>query len=56
MWCNKPILTVIYCVLLLVSYFCGHDHSLQYINDTGINYFVCGAGHRTEESESHLVR
>ena len=39
----------------LLSYFCGHDHSLQYINDTNVNYFVCGAGHRSEDSESHLV-
>eukprot|EP00731_Ephydatia_muelleri_P026027 Em0018g127a len=27
---------------------------LQYINDTNVNYFVCGAGHRSEDSESHL--
>ncbi|KAL5467624.1 hypothetical protein EMCRGX_G031883 [Ephydatia muelleri] len=38
----------------VTGYFCGHDHSLQYINDTNVNYFVCGAGHRSEDSESHL--
>ncbi|KAL5467623.1 hypothetical protein EMCRGX_G031882 [Ephydatia muelleri] len=38
----------------VTGYFCGHDHSLQYINDTNVNYFVCGAGHLTDDSESHV--
>ena len=38
------------------SYFCGHDHSLQFIRDTNVSYIVSGAGHETSHSTAHMVR
>jgi len=35
------------------AYFSGHDHSLQYLNDGTIDYFLTGAGHLTDDSNAH---
>lgn len=37
------------------AYLCGHDHNLQHIqeNEDQVSYFVIGAGHLTDPSESH---
>jgi len=35
------------------AYFSGHDHSLQYLSDGTIDYFLTGAGHLTEDSHAH---
>lgn len=43
-------------LLCACSYFSGHDHSLQFINDTDISYIVSGAGHETSHSKAHVVR
>jgi len=37
------------------AYFCGHDHNMQHIRDTGVEYFVVGAGHLIDPSEEHKV-
>ena len=43
-------------IYVSTSYFCGHHHSLQHINDgTGVNYIVSGAGHLTSLSKKHEV-
>jgi len=44
----KPIETLFY-KYKVDAYFCGHDHSFQHIftRNTGIHYFVCGAGSST---------
>ena len=41
----------------LPSYFCGHDHNLQYIQESSnaVSYFVVGAGHLSDPSEEHKV-
>ena len=38
-------------------YFCGHDHTMQYIQEANstVSYFVTGAGHLTDPSEAHKV-
>jgi len=45
-------------VIWFCSYFCGHDHNMQYIQESTspVSYFVTGAGHLTDPSEEHAVR
>ncbi|XP_028678334.1 tartrate-resistant acid phosphatase type 5a [Erpetoichthys calabaricus] len=35
------------------AYLCGHDHNLQYIEESGIGYVLSGAGNFMEESMKH---
>lgn len=37
------------------AYFCGHDHNMQHIRDSGVEYFVVGAGHLIDPSREHEV-
>ena len=39
----------------VAAYYCGHDHNLQHINDTKVQYYVVGAGHLIDPSMSHKV-
>ncbi len=39
----------------VTAYFCGHDHNMQHIRDSGVEYFVVGAGHLIDPSEAHKV-
>ena len=39
----------------VTAYFCGHDHNMQHLNDSGIDYYVVGAGHLTDPSMAHKV-
>ena len=50
--------TLDYRVLVFSSYFCGHDHNMQYIQESSnpVSYFVTGAGHLSDPSEEHKVR
>ena len=34
---------------------CGHDHNLQHITDSGVQYYVTGAGHLIDPSTAHRV-
>jgi tartrate-resistant acid phosphatase type 5 len=34
-------------------YFSGHDHDMQHLNDSGVQYFLSGAGHLVESSQKH---
>ncbi|XP_018617213.1 tartrate-resistant acid phosphatase type 5a isoform X2 [Scleropages formosus] len=35
------------------AYFCGHDHNLQYLKETGVGYVVSGAGNFMEDDTRH---
>lgn len=35
------------------AYLCGHDHNLQYIEESGVGYVVSGAGNFVEADVSH---
>ena len=39
----------------VTAYFCGHDHNMQHLNDSGVQYYVVGAGHVIDPSMSHEV-
>ena len=39
----------------VTAYMCGHDHNLQHITDSGIQYYVTGAGHLIDPSTAHRV-
>lgn len=39
----------------VTAYFCGHDHNMQHLTDSGVQYYVTGAGHLTDPSHSHSV-
>lgn len=48
------------CVIQLFPpsrYFSGHDHNMQYIQESNspVSYFVTGAGRLTDSSEKHKV-
>ena len=32
-----------------------HDHDMQHLNDSGVQYFLSGAGHLVESSQKHKV-
>ena len=40
------------------AYLCGHDHSMQHLREvnTTLDYFVVGAGHKTDPSQVHKVK
>ena len=40
----------------VTAYFCGHDHNMQHLNDSGVQYYVTGAGHLVDPSQAHKVR
>ena len=40
----------------VTAYFCGHDHNMQHLNDSGVQYYVVGAGHLTDPSTEHKVQ
>ena len=42
----------------VTAYFCGHDHTMQHIHeeDSSVEYFVSGAGHSINPSQTHVVR
>ncbi|MBN3284609.1 PPA5 phosphatase, partial [Polyodon spathula] len=37
----------------VTAYLCGHDHNLQYIQESGVGYVVSGAGNFLEHSLKH---
>ncbi len=37
------------------AYYCGHDHNLQHLTDSTIQYYVVGAGHLIDPSLAHMV-
>ena len=39
----------------VAAYFSGHDHDMQHLNDSGVQYFLSGAGHLVESSQKHEV-
>jgi tartrate-resistant acid phosphatase type 5 len=39
----------------VTAYMCGHDHNLQHITDSGVQYYVTGAGHLIDPSTAHKV-
>ena len=39
----------------VTAYFCGHDHNMQHLSDSGVEYYVTGAGHLIDPSKSHEV-
>ena len=39
----------------VAAYFGGHDHNMQHLNDSGVQYFLSGAGHLVESSQKHKV-
>ena len=39
----------------VTAYMCGHDHNLQHITDSGVQYYVTGAGHLIDPSTAHRV-
>ena len=39
----------------VAAYFSGHDHNMQHISDTNVQYFLSGAGHLVESSQKHMV-
>lgn len=39
----------------VTAYFCGHDHNMQHIADSGVQYYVVGAGHLIDPSMAHKV-
>jgi tartrate-resistant acid phosphatase type 5 len=39
----------------VATYFSGHDHDMQHLNDSGVQYFLSGAGHLVESSQKHKV-
>ena len=39
----------------VAAYFSGHDHDMQHLNDSGVRYFLSGAGHLVESSQKHKV-
>ena len=39
----------------VAAYFSGHDHDMQHINDSGVQYFLSGVGHLVESSQKHMV-
>ena len=39
----------------VAAYFSGHDHDMQHLNDSGVQYFLSGAGHLVESSQKHKV-
>ena len=39
----------------VTAYMCGHDHNLQHITDSGVQYYVTGAGHLIDPSRAHSV-
>ena len=39
----------------VAAYFSGHDHDMQHINDSGVQYLLSGAGHLVESSQKHMV-
>ena len=39
----------------VAAYFSGHDHDMQHINDSNVQYFLSGAGHLVEPSQKHMV-
>ncbi|XP_065913697.1 tartrate-resistant acid phosphatase type 5-like isoform X2 [Dysidea avara] len=40
----------------VTAYFCGHDHTMQHIHeeDSSVEYFVSGAGHSINPSQTHV--
>ena len=40
----------------VAAYFSGHDHDMQHINDSNVQYILSGAGHLVESSQKHKVR
>ena len=39
----------------VAAYFSGHDHDMQHISDSNVQYFLSGAGHLVESSQKHMV-
>ena len=39
----------------VAAYFSGHDHDMQHLSDSGVQYFLSGAGHLVESSQKHKV-
>ena len=39
----------------VTAYICGHDHNMQHLNDSGVQYYVSGAGHLIDPSHEHEV-
>ena len=39
----------------VAAYFSGHDHDMQHLNDSGVQYFLSGAGHLVDSSQKHMV-
>ena len=37
------------------AYFSGHDHNMQHINESNVQYYLTGAGHLIEPSQKHKV-
>ena len=60
---HGPTQILVKCLRLLLikynvtAYFCGHDHTMQHLheNDSSVEYFVSGAGHSVNPSQSHTV-
>ena len=40
----------------VTAYMCGHDHNLQHITDSNVQYYVTGAGHLIDPSMKHEVQ
>ena len=40
----------------VAAYYCGHDHNLQHLTDSPVEYYVVGAGHLIDPSHTHEVR
>ena len=36
-----------------VAAYSGHDHDMQHLNDSGVQYFLSEAGHLVESSQKH---
>ena len=39
----------------VTAYFCGHEHNMQHINSSHVQYYVTGAGHLIDDSVVHQV-
>lgn len=35
------------------AYFCGHDHSMQFLQQGDVNYFLAGQGGKSDSSQAH---